>query len=470
MASISTSGDGLRRILFALDGQRKKISLGRMPIKSANTLKAKIEEMVSAIESRTAFDPELSKWIGDISDTLADKLAAAGLIPLRANRNRATLGAFLDQYIGSRCDAKPATIITLQQVRSDLVAFFGESRDLTSITPGQADNFRLFLIGERTLGENTVRRRMSRAKHFFRQAVRHRLIRENPFAELGTSAVRANRSRDHFVTLTEADKAIAAAPDAQWRLLIALSRYGGLRCPSEHLSLRWSDVDFASGRMAVHSPKTEHLSGGEFRVVPIFAELRPYLQEAFDLADDGTEFIITRYRDLGSNLRTQFLKILKRAKLAPWPKLFHNMRISRQTELSARHPIHVVCSWLGNSRLIAQEHYLRVTDSDFDAATSDSKSENRAQNRAQQGAKLGRSEAQGENRNHQKTPRNAVFPEVLDSVRMVATGLEPVTSTMSTEFRRLAKTAKNTDKMQYISVRQHCNTLRELPRVFASFD
>jgi hypothetical protein len=44
------------------------------------------------------------------------------------------------------------------------------------------------------------------------------------------------------------------------------------------------------------------------------------------------------------------------------------MRISRQTELSAKFPIHVVCEWLGNSRLIAKEHYLRATEDDFRAA------------------------------------------------------------------------------------------------------
>jgi hypothetical protein len=45
--------------------------------------------------------------------------------------------------------------------------------------------------------------------------------------------------------------------------------------------------------------------------------------------------------------------IIKRAGLKPWPKLWHNLRITRQTELAATFPIHVVCEWLGNSTLIA---------------------------------------------------------------------------------------------------------------------
>jgi hypothetical protein len=52
----------------------------------------------------------------------------------------------------------------------------------------------------------------------------------------------------------------------------------------------------------------------------------------------------------------------------PWPKLFQNLRASRQTELAAIYPLHVVCAWLGNNALIAQKHYLQVTDDYFDSA------------------------------------------------------------------------------------------------------
>jgi integrase len=70
--------------------------------------------------------------------------------------------------------------------------------------------------------------------------------------------------------------------------LFALSRYGGLRCPSEHLALTWGDVDLEAGRMTVRSPKTEHHHGKAYRVLPIFLELRPYLEAVRDelLASD----------------------------------------------------------------------------------------------------------------------------------------------------------------------------------------
>ena len=53
------------------------------------------------------------------------------------------------------------------------------------------------------------------------------------------TSVKENRSRDYFVTRDEAKAVLNACPDAEWKLIFALSRYGGLRCPSEHLELRW---------------------------------------------------------------------------------------------------------------------------------------------------------------------------------------------------------------------------------------
>ena len=58
----------------------------------------------------------------------------------------------------------------------------------------------------------------------------------------------------------------------------------------------------------------------------MFPELRPYLEDCFEMAEPGTEFVITRYRDANANLQTQLLRIIQRAGLKPWPKLFQNLQ------------------------------------------------------------------------------------------------------------------------------------------------
>lgn len=83
-----------------------------------------------------------------------------------------------------------------------------------------------------------------------------------------------NESRKAFIGLETTYKVLETCPDAEWRLIFALSRFGGLRCPSEHLAITWNDMDWEKCKFRVDSPKT-----GE-RWVPIFAELRPYLKHS----------------------------------------------------------------------------------------------------------------------------------------------------------------------------------------------
>jgi len=101
-------------------------------------------------------------------------------------------------------------------------------------------------------------------------------------------------------------------------------------------------------------------------VIPMFPELREPLNEVWELAPKGAEHIITKYR--GENPRTGFLRILRRARVDPWPRLFHNLRASRETELADQFPEHVACYWAGNSKVIARKHYLQVTDEHYKSA------------------------------------------------------------------------------------------------------
>ena len=54
--------------------------------------------------------------------------------------------------------------------------------------------------------------------------------------------------------------------------------------------------------------------------------------------------------------------------MQPWPKLFQNLRSTRETELADDFPMHVVCQWIGNSQTIAAKHYLQVTADHFSKA------------------------------------------------------------------------------------------------------
>jgi integrase len=301
------------------------------------------------------------------------RLASVGLVKPRENSAGAKLVALFDSYIDGRTDAKPTTLRNLRQARRYTQEYFGKDRALTSITKGDADEFRRHLLHRggvkgRPLAENTVRTHCKVLKQLFEFFIDKELIRKSPFANVESHVGSSKASRISFVSRDVADKVMDSCPDAQWRLIFALARYGGLRTPSETKSLKWGDVDFERGRIRVPSPKTEHLEGGESRMIPLFPELRQPLMEVFEAAEPGTELVITRYR--GQNLRTGLERIIKRAGVEPWPKLFQNLRSTRQTELARTFPAHVVCGWLDNTEAVANEHYFQVTDSDFEKAAS----------------------------------------------------------------------------------------------------
>ena len=179
--------------------------------------------------------------------------------PRRGSKPSAVLDDFIESYIVRRTtDVSPHTQRIWRQTKQKLVENFGANRPMDEITRGDATDWRLTLIAA-GLADATVRKHCGFAKHFFAQALDHEIISVNPFAKLVSSPV-GNQDRQYFVSRDETAKVLEAAPDAQWRLIIALSRYGGLRCPSEHLGLTWGDVDWALGRIHVSSPKTARQS------------------------------------------------------------------------------------------------------------------------------------------------------------------------------------------------------------------
>jgi integrase len=375
MASIAKDKNGTRRILFvAPDGRRPTIRLGKVSQRAAEAVKYRVEQLLEALNLNRAMEADLAAWVTGLEPWLAKRLAAVGLIPKPEAKAAATLGPFLTDFTTRRIDVKPATKEVWSQVVRNLLDHFGADRDLAQVTEADAEDFKMFLVGQK-LAPTTVSKRLQFARMFFKAAKKRKLIADNPFAEVSAKAV-MRQDRQRFITREETDRLLAVC-NPTWRIIVALARYGGLRCPSEVLSLRWQDVDWAAGRIVVTSPKTAHHVGKASRTIPLFAELRPILGEAFNLAPDGAVYVVDgNHREAANtasgwrncNLRTQFERIVKRAGLQAWPRLFHALRASRETELVEAYPVQVVTGWLGNTPRVALRHYLMTTDEHFDAA------------------------------------------------------------------------------------------------------
>jgi len=329
MAELYTRSDWYYVRYVKPDKTRGKIALriraeSRNKKRDAIVATTAIEDLVSARDLGHTLNEKTRVWLDDVRQgnvKLHERLVKHGMVagPKGAGKVATvplTLKTHLADYFGRRKDAKPGTRINWGHTRRNLEAFFGEDKPLADVTIGDAKDFVRYLKTEARenayadaddedgLSQATVHKRLTNAKQFFQDAVDRGLIDANPFARIKSSAG-TNRDRDFFITREMTDKILEECPDDEWRLLFALSRFGGLRCPSEHLALRLDAVDWEKNRMRVDSPKTEHHDGGAFRIVPLFPELRPHVERVFNNAQDGATHFITRYRDPRQNLRTQ---------------------------------------------------------------------------------------------------------------------------------------------------------------------
>ncbi len=114
-------------------------------------------------------------------------------------------------------------------------------------------------------------------------------------------------------------------------------------------------------------------------VIPLFPLLRPYLETAFEHAEEGSMFVLPlEYRQrahgpngwVNANLRTTFEKIIRRAGVDPWPRLWHSLRASCESDLAQTFPLATVTKWLGNTPSVALRHYVDPTESAFERAAT----------------------------------------------------------------------------------------------------
>ncbi|MFN5906612.1 MAG: tyrosine-type recombinase/integrase [Planctomyces sp.] len=93
----------------------------------------------------------------------------------------------------------------------------------------------------RGMAPTTIHKRIQFARQFMHDAVDWKIIDANPFCKVRTqrSTVKVNE----FVPREVVDKLMKKA-NLVWKVILGLSRYGGLRTPSETLSLRWENIDW----------------------------------------------------------------------------------------------------------------------------------------------------------------------------------------------------------------------------------
>ncbi|MGN6725260.1 MAG: hypothetical protein ACTHLZ_05050, partial [Tepidisphaeraceae bacterium] len=99
---------------------------------------------------------------------------------------------------------------------------------------------------------------------------------------------------------------------------------------------------------------------------------------------DPHDFVIQNeaYRVPDANVRTQLARIAKAAGIRLWGKPWQNMRATRETELIERLNLKEACTIIGNSEIVALQHYQMLRPQFMESAIE-------RDQKARQGAQMG---------------------------------------------------------------------------------
>ena len=349
------------QIHFKFRGERRFLSLGsKYGKEECDEIARYVDKLVTACETDAALDRRSLAWLDSISDDLRERLANVDLIRIK---RVPTLGELWAEYWNVEYwDLKPTTQSSKRTAKRRFFEFFDESRKVDEIGKRDAQRFADEL--SKRMVEASKAGVIRDVRRVFNWGVDAELCEKNPFNGIKRGSFR-NKAREYYVSIQDYRAMLDACPSPMWRVVLALYRIGGLRF-EEALRAQWSDVDFARGRLLVHSPKTERYKGRESRVVPLFPELRSELEKLWDeTPEGGSLFIIAANR---TTIRKHVERIVFLAGLNRWERLIQNLRSSRAIEIAREFGELAEAEWIGHSPKVARDHYLHVLDEDFDRA------------------------------------------------------------------------------------------------------
>ncbi len=376
MASVISEPNGHKRIEWVkANGRRARVRLGKMHKRQALEINTCIESLIVA--QRTGrMDASTAERVSQLDDTLHGRIARTGLVRPRESH---LLGGWVDTVITAKTnDLKPESLRKLKATGAKLKAHFGEDTPLRAVSAADTSEWRVEL--GKSLSVASAKTHVGNAKTIFAEAVRREILHKSPFDHL-KGGVTATQN-DRYVTPEQIARVIDEAPGTEWKLLIGLARYAGLRTPSETSLLTWADVDFDQSRLRVRSPKTERHAGHEQRTVPVCARLLRLLQARFDAAEEGEEQLIT-IKGAGSR-RRKMVAIIERAGVEPWRDMWQTLRRSCEIEWAQTFPQYAVSRWIGHSISVSGKHYANAIPDELFERVGNHEAQNAAQNTAEQ--------------------------------------------------------------------------------------
>jgi integrase len=257
-----------KALAAAIELERNAQGVMQAGSERAQRAKAVLAEAVAEIERETFTAPTARKY-------LAKLLAIATGEEMHAY----TIQTWVDEWLRRKQrESSKATMARYQGHSKALLSWLGTDRQkkpLESLTALDARKWREALQDEGRAGK-TVLAYMKDAGALYRAAIREGLVSFNPFTALEAIDTGDSLDRKPF-TPAEVAKLLAHAPSDEWRGLILVAAFTGLRL-GDAARLSWASVDLEAKRITLVPSKTKKKKR-EVRI-PIQPDLLTFLESA----------------------------------------------------------------------------------------------------------------------------------------------------------------------------------------------
>lgn len=285
----------------------------------------------------------------------------------RGSEHPMTCATLWEKFSETKPYLSEASKNNFKNVASRFFNYFDESMPIDRLTTEQLSCWKSRML--LTYSPATTTQTLQTTKSVFRLAVSMNWLPSNPLNGIDYGSFR-NPDSNRFVTRGEFRKIREQCSTWEQRAILTLTRYGGMRSPSEVVRLKWSDIDWEKRSIFVISAKP-NANPYRRRLVPLFPAVRRVLEEAIPNSSKYGYIVTGCQETAGTCFGAWFSRLVQKAGMDRIPRPFDNMRSSRATELYHEFGQVHTMAWMGYAsidhyRLLSVHHPL---EAEFKRAT-----------------------------------------------------------------------------------------------------
>ncbi|MEI7656789.1 MAG: phage integrase SAM-like domain-containing protein [Phycisphaerae bacterium] len=377
------TGGSKWRLQFEWNGLRRTMSMGALSERKCQQFADRLEDLMDSRSRGLRSSPVVVEWLAGMGGAERQRLEEWGLVD--AAPRKWTFIQYVEHYYDRKRNdpaIKDSTKETwprsINHAKQFFLGILGKDPLLSEFKKEHVENLKNYIAGlpGRTSGRSggqenmspaTVAKAMGVLSAAMNDAVENGLMERNPF-RLVAKGKMTNPKRQVYVPAEVVKTLMAKTDDPELRVLLALSRFGGVRVGdsdnSEFRLLRWKDL--GKEHLHITSPKTERYEGKGQRFVPLFVcgSLFDLLRQLKPHGANDEDFILPTLK--GYSQPWMLLgRLVKESGFKPWPKLWHNLRASCITDWlrhlsdeGGRYSLGDLAKWAGHTVKVMAEHYV----------------------------------------------------------------------------------------------------------------